>query len=170
MTGKNDISAGLAKKTVRGKKKDIVVFTFFLFLSFIFWYLNYLGKETEVGIKYPLTYSNIPREREIIEDSPERLNLYLKGTGYSILKLKLSGKKEPVIIDISKVSYKRVPGTEQKYYIITSGLTKSINVQLRSDCEISYIKPDTIFFTLGRIVSKQKTLSLDKKIVNGPGG
>jgi len=129
--------------------RDVGIFVFFLFLAFIFWYLNSLGKETEAGIKYRVKYINLPDDR-IIDDEPKAvLNLYLKGKGSSILKLKLSENKAPVEIDISKVNYKRVHGTKElDYFIVTSGLTKSLAVQLGTGFEVTSIKPDTLFFTL----------------------
>jgi hypothetical protein len=148
--GEDGIRTGnLTKKGVRVINRDVAVFAFFLFISFIFWYLNSLGKEIEAGINFHVKYTNLPKERIINEDLPTDLNLFLKGPGYSILKLKNSGKKAPVIIDISKVNYKRAAsGKAMNYYIVTSGLTKSLNVQMRSGCEITSIKPDTLFFTL----------------------
>jgi len=154
------------KKGVRVINRDIAVFAFFLFISFIFWYLNSLGKENEAGIKYQVHYTNIPKERVITAEQPTDLNLFLKGPGYLILKLKISGRKAPLIIDISKVSYKRAPGDKAlNYYIVTSGLTKSLNVQIRSGCEITSIKPDTLFFTFDKIVANS-TIIPDNKSDN----
>jgi len=147
---KDETRTELTKRGVGGINKDVVIFAFFLFLSFVFWYLNSLGKDIETGIKYPVKYTNIPKERVILDDPQLRLTLFLKGSGFSILKLKLSGKKSPVEIDISKVNYKRLPGSRNPdYFIVTSGLAKSLAVQLRSGCEITSIKPDTLFFSLG---------------------
>lgn len=154
----------LTKKGVRVINRDVAVFAFFLFLSFIFWYINSLGKEVEAGIQYHIKYTNIPRERVITESSPDDLNLFLKGPGYSIIKLKFSNKKSPVIIDISKVNYKRAPGGKTlNYFIVTSGLTKSLNVQMRSGCEITSIKPDTLFFTLDKVIANSSPESYNKK-------
>jgi hypothetical protein len=139
-------------KGTRVIKKDVAVFAFFLFLSFVFWYINSLGNEMEVGIKYQVKYINLPKERVLNEGQSSELSLYLKGPGYSILKLKFSGKKAPLIIDISKVSYKRFPADKNlNYYIITSGLSRSLQVQMRSGCEITSIKPDTLFFKLEKV-------------------
>ncbi len=136
--------------------KDLAVFAFFFFLSFIFWYLNSLSKEIEAGIRYPVEYVNIPRQSVVVEESPARLNLSLKGSGFSVLKLKISGKKTPVLIDFSKVSYKRVPGSSPPdYFLVTSGLTKSFSSQLRSGCEVTAVKPDTLFFRLEKASLKQ---------------
>jgi hypothetical protein len=155
------------KKRVNVINKDVVVFAFFLFLSFIFWYLNSLGKEIEAGIRYPVKYINLPKEKEIVEEAPSKLNLYLKGPGYSILKLKLSGNRVPVNIDISKVNYNRIPGSKAlNYFILTSTLTKSLTVQLRSGCEVTSIKPDTLFFTLERAGSKIAPVIPEDKFIN----
>jgi hypothetical protein len=154
----------LTKKGVRGINRDVAVFAFFLFLSFIFWYLNSLGKEVEAGIQYHVKYTNIPRERVITESSPADLDLFLKGPGYSIIKLKFSNRKAPVIIDISKVNYKRAPGGKAlNYFIVTSGLTKSLNVQMRTGCEITSIKPDTLFFTLDKVIANSTPEYYNKK-------
>jgi hypothetical protein len=142
------------KSKVRLVKRDIVVFTFFLFLSFGLWYINSLGKEIEADIKYPVKYVNLPRER-VISEVPERLNLYLKGPGYSVLKLRISGKKAPLQIDLSKISYRRVPESKNAdYFITTSGLTKSFTVQIRAGCEVTGIKPDTLFFTFNKATAR----------------
>jgi hypothetical protein len=134
--------------------KDVAVFAFFLFLSFIFWYINSLGKDMEAGIHYPVKYTNIPRDKSLNAGQSTELNLFIKGPGFSILKLRLSGKKNPLLIDISKVNYKRLPGDKAfSYYIITSSLSKSLQVQMRSGCEITSVKPDTLFFSLVRISS-----------------
>jgi hypothetical protein len=134
--------------------RDIVVFIFFLFLSFGLWYVNSLGKEVEADIKYPVTYINLPKDR-VIEAIPEKLNLDLKGPGYSVLKLRLSGKKPPLQVDLSKVSYRRVQESKNAdYYIVTSGLIKRFTVQMRTGCEVTAIKPDTLYFTFNKATAR----------------
>jgi hypothetical protein len=156
-------SENLVKKGARVIKRDIAVFAFFLFLSFIFWYLNSLGKEMEAGIDYKVKFTNLPKERVIADNQASHLNLFIKGPGYSVLKLKISGHNAPVIIDISKVNYKRAPGDKAlNYYIITSALTKSLNVQMRSGCEITSIKPDTLFFTLGKVYANSSAVTASR--------
>lgn len=135
--------------------RDVLTFAFFLLLSFIFWYLNSLQKDVEYNIKYPVRYINLPEERVLVEDLPAKLDLYLKGPGYAIVKLKLAGNRSPVILDISTISYRRVPGSRTlSYYIITTGLIPKVRNQLRAECDITAIRPDTLFFTFDRIISK----------------
>lgn len=154
--GEPDIeSKRLTGKNNSRINRNLVVFTFFLFLSFIFWYLNSLGKELEADINYPVRYINLPRGSILSEELPPKLNLNLKGPGYSIFKLKHSGNRTPVVIDISKVNYKKIRGTiNPDYYLVTSGLVKNLSTQLRTECKIISVKPDTLFFSFERAVSK----------------
>lgn len=147
--------------------RDVFVFAFFVLISFIFWYLNSLGKEVEATIKLPVKYTNIPRGRAVTEENPEKLNLYVKGTGSAVLRRKMSGRKNPVIIDISKVNYKRVPASKDPdYFIITASLARSFRVQLRSEFEITSVKPDTLFFRLERTPSEEEKQKNGQKPVN----
>jgi hypothetical protein len=143
------------KKRAGISRQNLMVFAFFLFLSFIFWYLNSLGKELEADLKYPVKYVNLPKERVFTEEIPAKLNMNLKGPGFSIFKLKHSGKLMPLVIDFARVNYRRVQGsTESDYYIITSGLVKNFTTQMRSECKIISIKPDTLFFSFRKTVPK----------------
>jgi hypothetical protein len=143
-----------AKMEASTAKRDIIVFLFFLFLSSCFWYINYLGKEMETDIKLPLKYTNLPENKVITADRPERLDLSIKGPGYYILRLKISGKSQPVLINLSNVTYRRVPDASHSYMILTSGLLKSLNMQMRSGCQVLSVKPDTVFFSLNNQTSR----------------
>jgi hypothetical protein len=149
----------VSKKGAGVINRDVGIFVFFLFLAFIFWYLNSLGKETEAGIKFQVKYINLPVSRILSDEHGTVLNLFLKGQGSSILKLKLSENKAPVTIDLSRVNYKRVSGTKNlDYFIVTSALTKSLAVQLGTGFEVTSIKPDTLFFTL-RVKSSESGIN-----------
>jgi len=159
-------SENLNRKEVSFINRDVAVFAFFLFLSFLFWYLNSLGKVVEADITYPASYINLPKGKVIVEDKQVKLNLFLKGTGYSILKLKLSGSRNPIIIDVSKVRYRSVQGNKDfNYFMVISGITKNLITQLKSDCEITSVKPDTLFFTLEQIATESMPSEADNEVI-----
>jgi len=153
--------------------RELPVFAFFLLLSFIFWYLNELGKELEGTINYPVRYINPPRERIVTGDLPGKLEMDLRGPGYSILKMKLSSSRAPVVIDFSKMAPKRLPGAMPNYYLVTSGMIQSISKQLHSDFEIIALHPDTLFFGYDKLVTRRMAvipdvsleLSAGKKVI-----
>jgi hypothetical protein len=138
-----------AGKIKNFKRGDLAVFIFFVCLSFFFWYLNSLGKDLQTDIKYPVRYTNIPKDWKLSENTIQKVNLYLNGPGYSILRMKISGRHAPLEIDFSKVDYKHVQnGESADYFIVTSNLVSRLNSQLKSECEVTSIKPDTIFLTV----------------------
>lgn len=146
-TGHNDEEWSMSKpfdmKTTNGK---VLVFAIFLLLSFIFWYLDALGNDLEADIRYPVRYTNIP---EVIspDDVTQRVNLYLEGKGYSMLKLKFTSKPHPIVIDFKKIFYRQTSENSQyDYYIVTSRLVQEVTQQLKPTCKISNIKPDTLYF------------------------
>jgi len=145
-----DIQPGNLPGKRRGiSRSDLIVLAFFLCLSFIFWYLNSLGKDLSADIKYPISYTNIPGEWKLGDDNPHKVNLLINGPGYSILQTKLSGKRSPLVIDFSRVNYKRAQNhISADYYVVTSNLVPNLNSQLKSVCKVTSIKPDTIFLSV----------------------
>jgi YbbR domain-containing protein len=157
-------------KKIRNRKaglfnRDLLIFIFFLIISFLFWYLNSLSKEIEGDVRYPVRYINSPKERVLIGELPSKLDMALKGPGYSILKLKLSGNQAPVIIDLAKINYIRIPNTNSlNSYIISNGLIPTFEQQLRADFEIISIKPDTLFFIFDRVITKKVPVIPDVEV------
>lgn len=155
-----------------GKKllnKELPVFAFFLLLSFIFWYLNELSNDLQGTINYPVRYINPPKDRIITGELPDRLEMDLRGPGYSILKMKLSGSRAPVVIDFSRTASRRIPGTTTSYYIVTAGLIQNFSKQMHADFDIIAIHPDTLFFGYDRIVTRKMPVIPDLRVDLAPG-
>ena len=135
--------------------RELPVFAFFLLLSFVFWYLNELSKELQGSINYPVRYINPPKDRIVTGHLPDKLEMDLRGPGYSILKVKLSGSRAPVVIDFSKVAPRRIPGQLPRYYLVTSGLMSNFSKQLHADFDILAIHPDTLFFGYDKVITRK---------------
>jgi hypothetical protein len=130
--------------------RNILVFAFFLFLSFVFWYLTSLGKDIEAELRYPVRYLNIPSKIIIPGNLPSRVNMVFSGPGYTVLSHKITGNKTPLIIDFGKPSGRPVMKSRTgQYYILTSGLVNDFNSQLKSGCKVTSVKPDTLFLSSG---------------------
>ena len=150
MRNADDIGAGSHKnKKKRNIQRDVLIFFFILLGSFVFWFLNTLGKEYEASIDYHVNFINIPKTRVIDGDKDVSLDLRLKGSGSALMRLKLLGKRRLVDIDLSEVSYKSVPGKKGlDYFIVSSGLEKTLVKQIRTESRLVSVKPDTLFFTM----------------------
>jgi len=147
-------------------ERDFLIFAFFLALSFIFWYLNGLDNEIENIVKYPVRYINPPDDKVLTGDLPPRLEMRIKGPGYSILKLRLSGSRAPAIVDMSRMEFKELPESDQNVnlYLLTDGLREPFQRQLRADFEIISIAPDTLYFSFDRLVTRKVPVTANVEI------
>jgi len=149
--------------------RELPVFAFFLLLSFVFWYLNELSKDLQGTINYPVRYINPPKDRIVTGDLPDKLEMDLRGPGYSILKVKLSGSRAPMVIDFSRLTPRRLPGAMPHYYLVTSGLINNFSKQMHADFEILSILPDTLFFGYDKLVTRRMRVrpDLDVELAEG---
>ena len=144
----------LTKKEVSHLNKNVVIFAFFLFLASVFWYLNSLGKELRSDFKFSANFINVPKGRVISGDLPLKLILELKGQGYSLLKRKISWKMNPLVIDLSKVTFKRVPDSKPtRFYVLSASLLPGFKKQMENGFDVLSVKPDTIFLTFSQAES-----------------
>jgi hypothetical protein len=137
------------KKEVRLLNKNVVIFAFFLFLAFILWYLNALGKEIETDIRYSVRFINPPKGRVIPEDNQLKLMLEVRGQGYSLLKHKIGVDKTSLVVDLSKTPCRRLPDSDPPvYYLLSGSLMSNFKKQIGSGFQLLAIKPDTLSVAL----------------------
>ncbi|HKL67478.1 MAG TPA: YbbR-like domain-containing protein [Bacteroidales bacterium] len=164
---KSEINLKHLLRVVREKliNRNVAVFSFFLLLSFIFWFLNALSKDIESSVKYPVRYINLPSDLALVNELPARLVLDLEGPGYSILKTKIGGGKVPLVIDVSKAGfYEKSEGSELDYYISLYDLRSSFHRQLREEYNINSVSPDTLTLVFDRVISKRVAVKADVDI------
>ena len=131
------------------------MFSFFLLLSFIFWFLNAFSKEMTGRIDYPVRYFNFPEDRALVNELPDYLSLQVNGPGYSIVQTKVGGRREHLNIDLDKASIKVQEDKDKlRFYILSYSLREQLSGQLRTDFSISSIVPDTIHFEFD-LISKR---------------
>jgi hypothetical protein len=105
-----------------------------------------LGKEIKSEFKYTVNFINSPKGRVLSGDFQSKLTLELKGQGYSLLRQKISGTRTPLVVDLSKVIFKRIPDSKSiSYYILSAGLISNFKKQMGNGLEVLSVKPDTIF-------------------------
>ena len=147
-------------------KREAAVFSFFLVLAFIFWFLNGLSKEMNGRIEYPVRYINFPESRALVNELPDHLDLNVTGPGYSIVQTKMGGRREHLTIDLDEASIRVIEDRERlRFYILSFSLREELSTQIRSEFEISSISPDTIYFELDRIRRKVVPVIPDVKVI-----
>ena len=153
-SGIRSILSILSAKEKIISKKNALVFSFFLVLSVIFWFINALSKDYVTIINYPVRYSDLPTGKTLIGESPDFLSLRISAHGYTILRHKLSSKYIPISFSVSSFSINRVSANDSVFYIQTRYAREHLSAQLSPDIQILEIKPDTLYFRFASLVTK----------------
>ncbi len=158
------------KKIIRIVKKklfnrNVAVFSFFLLLSFIFWFINALSKNITGSVNFPVRYINFPENLALVNELPDKLSLEVEGPGYSVLKAKISGNKTPLVIDVKNSGLSvRDDESELEFFIYSYDLRESFIKQIRSDFDINSVFPDSLNFVFDKVIRKKVPVKPDIKV------
>ncbi|MDR0394493.1 MAG: YbbR-like domain-containing protein [Tannerella sp.] len=120
--------------------KEILIFLFFLLLSFGFWFLQSLQQDYERKIELPVRYKNIPSEWILSENNPEKIDVLLKDKGMTLMYYSWKVNFLPVEISVSNLS--RSAG--HTLQVTTRTLETMVSKQLISSTSILSIEPREI--------------------------
>ncbi|MFC2116005.1 CdaR family protein [Bacteroidota bacterium] len=126
--------------------KKFVIFFFFLLLSILFWFLTALNKEYVTSISYPVRYIRFPENKILVNDVPDRLELSVNASGFTLLSYQLRSRLTPIIFDVNSFSLNTFRDDPSSVYILSSYAKDGISRQLSSEIEILDINPDSLIF------------------------
>jgi len=160
-----DIKSVLSLLKAKLLNRDVAVFSFFLLLSFIFWYINALSKNISDSVDFPVRYINLPENLALVNELPDKLSLELEGPGYSVLRARISGNKTPLVIDVDNAGLSEKNNeAELEFFIRSNNLREVFIKQLRNNYEINSVEPDSIDFVFDKITVKKVPVIPDVKI------
>jgi hypothetical protein len=137
-------------------RKKALIFSFFLILSVIFWFMNALSKNYTTDIKYPVRYRNFPSDKTLIGELPNYFTLRVNAHGYTLLRHKLSSRYIPIVFSVNSFSLSRMSGRDSSfYYLETRYIREYVAKQLSSEFEIVSLKPDTLVFPFADVISRK---------------
>jgi YbbR domain-containing protein len=129
----------------------------FLLLAFVFWLLIKLSGSFTSSVPIELTYVDLPANKMLQSNPQSKVEATLNAVGFSLLKHKFSNKK----IEVSLKNVKRKTGT--KYYLLSSQILKSVDDAFGKSI-VTDISPDTLYFELGKSISKKVKVEPDVSI------
>ncbi len=145
------------RKDAPSLKKRLPVFLVFVFLSTLLWIYRALDDSFVAGIKYPVNYKNLPKNKILIDSPPPKLKLQVKGLGYDLLSNKLKFKK-PLNFNINSFMLYSHSNDSMSVYVLTHFAKEALTEQLNkknTNLEIISITPDTIFFNFTRTEARK---------------
>jgi len=102
-----------------------------------------LGEQYESYVSYPVKYINLPENKVLVGEVPQKLGLRVQTSGFSLLKSKMNLNLVPLRFDMNSLSLNSF-GTDTMI-IITETIKDLLSEEL-AQMKIIDITPDTLFF------------------------
>jgi hypothetical protein len=113
-------------------------------LATVFWFFRSLSLDYEDVILYPVKYINIPENKVITNELPDKLSLKVKAKGRRILLSKLNLNLIPIKFDVNSFTLNNA-AIPDSLYILTNSIKDILSEELEG-IDILKIEPDTLFF------------------------
>ena len=123
-----------------------MIFGLFLVISAILWLLNTLNEEYTDYLKYPVKFTNLPKDIRLLEELPDNLSLEITGHGYDILSYKLNYSKPPILVNLKKQKIRQLD--DKHYYLLGADLFGLAEKRIKGELELHSVLPDTIHFII----------------------
>jgi hypothetical protein len=126
-------------------KREISIYTIFVFLAFLFWGALSLSEEYTITIEVPINIV-LPNENFAIEGYlPEKLEMKIRASGWSLLKIKYFEESNFNL---------QIKEAEDSFIFRTSNITNDI-LGFPSDVKILNIQPDIIKLSFNSAIEKK---------------
>jgi hypothetical protein len=149
-------------------KKDNrpVVFIICVFIASALWLAGNLGKKYETTVSVPIQYTNLPKNKVLINQPSSKVSLMVEGHGFTLLRHKIQLTINPINFNVNLFTSNMMEINESTTY--TLDLKKyipQISKQISADITIIDILPETIEFNFDQIVTQKKAVTHNFDIV-----
>lgn len=159
MSGGKRIYEQLKGSFIGGRSHELLVFCFFLAVSFGFWLLQALNETLVREVQVALELDNVPDEVVIIDSLPSTLSVTLNDRGVPLARHSIYSLFRPnlVTVDFTKLDTKH---NEAEIYISASEMQRMLGRIFSPTTKIQAIRPDTIRFSFNHGLSRKLPVRL----------
>ncbi len=129
--------------------KKVATFMICLCVASILWVVHALNINYKYSLSVPVQFLNLPSNKLIVGDLPDKLQIDIKASGLKLLLISLKSNLNQLTIDFNSLK----TNAKSQAYSISNGnfdLKSAINFNV----DIIKIRPDTLFFFLNKGNSK----------------
>ncbi|KOH45150.1 CdaR family protein [Sunxiuqinia dokdonensis] len=149
----------LKKFQIKNERK-LAIFLICVGIASVFWLLNALEKEYNVELSFPVRYTNLPKNKMLINEPPRQFVLDVRSFGFTLLRYKLSMAFSPLVFNVGEIIGEAMEDKNQNRYAIPSQqYRKNMADQISSELNVTSILPDTVYFQFDQIVTQKKKVT-----------
>ncbi|MBQ7462825.1 MAG: YbbR-like domain-containing protein [Bacteroidaceae bacterium] len=157
----------IKEKLFGPKSHELLVFCFFLVVSFGFWLLQALHETLDRDVNVSVELENVPEDVIIIDSLPSSINVTLRDRGLTLARHSISSIFRPNRIKIDFASYDT--GLDEAEVYITSGdIQRMLRRVFAASTKVQSIRPDTLRFAFNHGLSQNFPVILTGAIKAAP--
>lgn len=142
--------------------KKLSTYTFFLFLSFSFWFLSMLSKHHETTLRVPVVYVNFPADKVVVSSPISFVEVRVKAPGFSILFYNLFNLSN-LTLNLEQANIKPTTGGSEVFWLMNSK-RKAVAEVISSSMELLEIEPERLIIPFNNKAKKVVAVKLNKSI------
>ncbi len=133
-----------------------MVFLICLVIATVFWFLNALNKQYTVDLRFPVKYTNLPKNKILANSPPDEFTLKVNSWGFTILRHKLSMAFSPLVFNVNEFTAGQMENSpNSQFRVATRQYINRLSSQVSNELKIIDIQPDSLHFNFDRLVSKK---------------
>ncbi|NLU38321.1 MAG: hypothetical protein GXX78_05455 [Bacteroidales bacterium] len=138
------------------KNNKPFVFLICLLIATVLWFVKALDKNYEITISVPVRYTNVPKNKILVNPPPSKLDLKIRAHGFILVRNKFSLSTTPINLDIKQaINSSNNSQSTNEFVIITDKFIPQISEQLSPDIIVTDVSPDS-FVSFYDVVSEKK--------------
>ena len=152
------------KDNLFGKKShELLVFCFFLFVSFGFWLLQALNETLEREVQVRVKLENVPDDVVIIDSLPSSITVTLHDRGLTLARHSIASLFRP---NRFKIDFLQLDTgqSDAEVFIAPADIQRLLKRFLATSVKIQAIRPDTLRFAYNHGLSKTLPVKLAGKV------
>lgn len=140
------------------RERDNKPLTFLICLGIasVIWLVNELGKTFDAEIDIPVKYSNIPKDRVLLNNPPSTISVRLNARGFSLLKNSVRVLASPISIDVESCAKDDNYNRSESMVLNVNKFASYIVKQMGNNTSVMSIYPETITLQLDEIIMRKK--------------
>ena len=150
----------LKDKMFGSRSHELVVFLFFLAVSFGFWLLQSLNETLERDVQVEIELDNVPDDVVIIDSLPSSIDVTLQDRGLTLARHSISSLFRPNRIKIDFTEYET--GQEDaEVHIFSSDIQRMLRRVFAASTKVQSLRPDTLRFAYNHGYSRTLPVKLE---------
>lgn len=140
------------KKFYFRNDKRVAAYLVCVVIATAFWFLNALSKTYTADVIAPVIYTNLPNNKTLASQLPNKFDLTIRAHGFTILRHKISFLFMPLEFNVNDLTNNRMENNRRSSYAIPSkSFLSQLSYQMSNDMEILSMNPDTLIFRFDKM-------------------